>query len=96
MIAATCALTGFGLIPGDHTNIGQVAIALRNVQTKADNEFYSVDVQVDEKELAQMSPKVVLYPGMPVETMIVTGKRTLLGYLLQPLTDTFRSAFREQ
>ena len=64
--------------------------------TKDNQEYYSVDVLVDAKELAKADEKLVLYPGMPVETMIVTGKRTLLGYLLQPLTDTFRRAFREQ
>jgi hypothetical protein len=33
---------------------------------------------------------------MPAETLIVTGERTMLQYLLQPIRDTFRTAFREQ
>ncbi len=33
---------------------------------------------------------------MPVETLIVTGERTLLTYLVQPIEDSFRRAFREE
>lgn len=36
-----------------------------------------------------------LQPGMPAEVMIVTGERTLLGYLLEPLFKSFGRAFRE-
>jgi HlyD family type I secretion membrane fusion protein len=36
-----------------------------------------------------------LYPGMSAEVLIVTGSRTALEYMLQPLTDTLRRAFRE-
>ena len=37
-----------------------------------------------------------IYPGMPVEAMILTGERTFFGYLVKPLTDSFSRAFREQ
>jgi HlyD family type I secretion membrane fusion protein len=59
-------------------------------------EYYSAEVSIDPKELARSTQHLVLYPGMPVEVMIVTGKRTLLTYLLQPVTDSFRRAFREE
>ncbi len=36
-----------------------------------------------------------LYPGMPVEVMIVTGERTMLDYILSPLIKSFGRAFRE-
>jgi len=36
-----------------------------------------------------------LYPGMPVEVMIVTGNRTMLDYILSPLIKSFGRAFRE-
>lgn len=36
-----------------------------------------------------------LYPGMPVEVMIITGSRTMLDYLLSPLIKSFGRAFRE-
>ena len=32
---------------------------------------------------------------MPAETMIVTGNRSILSYVVSPLTDTIRDALRE-
>ena len=50
-------------------------------------------------ELAPIPAEVLkpgsLYPGMPVEVMIVTGSRTMLDYLLSPLIESFGRAFRE-
>jgi HlyD family type I secretion membrane fusion protein len=37
-----------------------------------------------------------LYPGMRVEAYIETGERTFMEYLLKPLMETFRRAFREE
>jgi HlyD family secretion protein/epimerase transport system membrane fusion protein len=36
-----------------------------------------------------------LHPGMPAEVMIVTGRRTAMDYLLEPVIRTFDQAFRE-
>jgi epimerase transport system membrane fusion protein len=38
---------------------------------------------------------VELKPGMPAEVMINTGSRTLLGYLLEPLSNSIARSFRE-
>lgn len=37
-----------------------------------------------------------LYPGMPAEVMIVTGKRSAFAYLLAPITRSFARAFRQE
>jgi len=39
---------------------------------------------------------VKLLPGMPVETFIATEERTVLSYLLKPLSDQVLHAFRQQ
>jgi HlyD family secretion protein len=39
---------------------------------------------------------LALVPGMPVEAFIRTDERTVLSYLLKPLTDQARRAFRER
>ena len=36
-----------------------------------------------------------LKPGMPAEVFVPTGERTAIAYLMQPLLDSMRSAFRE-
>ncbi|MBL8671359.1 MAG: HlyD family type I secretion periplasmic adaptor subunit [Alphaproteobacteria bacterium] len=39
--------------------------------------------------------EVALYPGMPVEVMIVTGERTALEYLAQPILASINRSLRE-
>jgi len=56
--------------------------------------YFLATVEVTADQLAQV-PQVKLYPGMPVEADIVTGKRTMLAFLMQPFTDSFARAFRE-
>lgn len=50
-------------------------------------------------ELAEDPPEspdaVRLLPGMQAEVMIVTGERTALEYLMEPLSRSLRRAFRE-
>jgi HlyD family secretion protein len=56
--------------------------------------YYDARIEVDRRELERLD-QVHLYPGMPVQAMAVTGERTLLAYLTQPLLDSFSRAFRE-
>lgn len=56
--------------------------------------FYRITVEVPDSELAKLK-NLKLIPGMPAETFIKTGGRTLLNYLFKPLTDQMRRAFRE-
>jgi len=44
--------------------------------------------------LNEASP-LELKPGMKAEVMIVTGERTFMEYMLEPLTNSFNRAFRE-
>ena len=55
--------------------------------------YYTVRIAVSES--AKLGD-VRLIPGMPVETFIETAERTVLSYLVKPLTDHFRRAFREE
>ncbi len=57
--------------------------------------YYLARLEVGAHELGRV-PAVKLYPGMPVEAVILTGDRTLLDYLLRPVLDSFAKAFREQ
>ncbi len=46
-------------------------------------------------DVSKVGEGAKLYPGMPVEVMIVTGKRTLFDMLIQPLRGSYNRAFRE-
>jgi HlyD family type I secretion membrane fusion protein len=57
--------------------------------------YYLARIAADPAELEKLSD-LHLQAGMPAETLIITGERTMLEYLTQPIRDSFRTAFREQ
>jgi HlyD family type I secretion membrane fusion protein len=77
--------------PGRVTQVS--ADAVTNDASKG--QFYTARIEVAPEELSKVSG-VKLYPGMPIEAIILTGERTLLDYLLRPLLDSFNHSFREQ
>jgi HlyD family secretion protein len=60
--------------------------------------YYEARIEVDKKELQELNQlkNVQLYPGMPADTLIVTGSRTLLSYLFEPVRSSFSKSFREE
>ena len=56
--------------------------------------YYEATVVPDIGELEQL-PDLDLRPGMPVEAFLKTQERTPLAYLVQPLSNYFNRAFRE-
>lgn len=57
--------------------------------------YYLARVQVDREEIRQSHSGIELIPGMPAEVLIVTGERTMMGYLFQPFLDALWRSFRE-
>jgi len=57
-------------------------------------DYYLAKIKISEDSLTKIA-HLTLVPGMPVEVMIKTGERTLLAYLLQPLTDSLARSFKE-
>lgn len=57
---------------------------------------YRVDLRIDPKDLKLLKAGAKLTPGMPAMAQIVTGERTVMGFLISPITDTLRDAFREE
>ena len=58
--------------------------------------YYKAKIELDEDQLMNLSKSQELYPGMPVQVMIITDNRTLFNYLFTPVKDSFGRAFREQ
>lgn len=60
--------------------------------------YYIVRVRLSPSQLAKWHKLagVDLYPGMPVEALIVKGERRAIDYFIEPFTDTFWQAFREK
>lgn len=57
--------------------------------------FYTTQIVITKGGMAALG-KREMRPGMPVEVIIKTGERTLLQYLLQPLTKRFAGAMKEE
>lgn len=54
---------------------------------------YTVRISLPPEEVARLG-EVKLIPGMPVESFVQTGERTLLAYLVKPFQDQLMRAFR--
>ena len=57
--------------------------------------YYTIRVSMPPEEVARLG-EVKLIPGMPVEAFVQTGDRTLISYLMKPLSDQLMRAFREK
>ena len=64
------------------------------VDTQSGRSFYRVDLVVSADELARLGDQGLM-PGMPISAYLVTSSRSVLTYLLQPLTSQLDLAFRE-
>jgi len=64
---------------------------------EADNvPFFQAKIIVPKEELARLDDDQELRPGMPADAIIVTGERTMLEYLLKPLTQSLARSWREE
>ena len=65
------------------------------VDEKTGVAFYRVAVVIDEQEMDALEGKKLI-PGMPVEAFFPTSERTVMSYLVKPLTDHLMHVFREE
>ncbi len=56
--------------------------------------YYQVRLAIPEAEIARLDGRELI-PGMPVEAFVQTGERTIMSYLVKPVTDHIAYAFRE-
>jgi HlyD family secretion protein/epimerase transport system membrane fusion protein len=57
--------------------------------------YYLARVAIDRELVKTLAPSVDLIPGMPVEVLVVTEKRTMVSYLVKPFRDALWRSFRE-
>jgi epimerase transport system membrane fusion protein len=58
--------------------------------------YYLGRVEISEPGMQALADaKLALLPGMPAEVLVNTGERTLLQYLIGPVTDTLARSMRE-
>jgi HlyD family secretion protein len=57
--------------------------------------FYDIEVVINPGELKAID-NLRLLPGTPIEVIVPTGSRTVLRYLLEPISESFRRGMREK
>jgi len=58
--------------------------------------YFIARIKIDKKDIEQLKRKIELYPGMPAQVFIITGSRSLIAYLFDPIKDSAYKAFREE
>jgi HlyD family type I secretion membrane fusion protein len=67
----------------------------RLVEERSGEAYYLARIELTD-DLSEILPDAALYPGMPAEVMILTGRRAAAEYLFEPIRRSFNGAFREQ
>jgi membrane fusion protein, type I secretion system len=76
---------------------GQVSFVSPDTTTDqhTNTTFYTMRIVLSEDERHRLG-NVQLMPGMQAEVFVQTGKRTMMSYLMKPITDQLRRAFVEE
>ena len=57
--------------------------------------YYAARIEIPDSELTKLDGGRIV-PGMQVDTFIKTDERTVMSYLLKPITDRMAHAMRER
>ncbi len=79
--------------PTLHGRVVTISADLLNDQASGDD-YYEARVEIGADQMARLTD-VELIPGMPAEVLILTGERTALDYLLDPIVGSVNRSFRE-
>jgi adhesin transport system membrane fusion protein len=83
--------TAYGALKGKLEHIGA-----DSVQTERGEVFYTVRVRTDRASLTRNGAEYPIMPGMVANVDILTGSKTVLTYLVKPLTRLQGEALRER
>ena len=77
--------------------IGNVLnISPDTIEDKKENTFYIIHVQTDKNFLGTTEHPLNIIPGMTVSADIVTGKKTVMQYILKPIIKSKQYVFSER
>jgi adhesin transport system membrane fusion protein len=73
-----------------------VDISADSITNEKGESFYRVKVRTDENHLTRKGQILKIIPGMVASVDIMTGKKTVMEYLLKPFVKTLQSSMRER
>lgn len=71
----------YGFLDGEITRVGATSSADRE-----GGAFFEIEVRTDRNHLGGEEGKLPVSPGMEAQVDVIVGKRTILNYLMKPLT----------
>lgn len=76
---------------------GRVSLVAADIshEPQGNASYYSVRIVLPDEERRRLGG-LQLVPGMPAEVFMQTGSRTMMSYLLKPITEQFNRAFVER
>ncbi len=87
--------TVYGDFEGIVKYVSMDTIASENPSEK-DQQYYKILIEFSDKELLHKGKKLDLIPGMQASINILTGKKTVMDYLLKPILKAKREALKER
>lgn len=81
----------YGSLKGALKRVGATSVTDRE-----GNIFFEIEVRTDKNHLGTDDAPLPITPGMVAETEIITGRKTIMEYLMKPVLRTRDRAFRER
>lgn len=76
---------------------GQVIeISASTFTSKEGLPYYQMRIALEKKYIGDDPTKLVLKPGMTVQADVITSKKSIMSYILKPITRALDSSFRER
>jgi len=85
-----------GLVQGRLTKLSQDTVNSDENLKGIVNAFYLARVELGELKLRNLDKPLRLMPGMSIAGEIVTGKRSVISYILYPIIQTKDEAINER
>jgi adhesin transport system membrane fusion protein len=73
-----------------------VLISADTVKDEKENVFYKVRIKTEKNYLERNGKKLKIIPGMTVSADIITGRKSVLDYILKPILKTKQYTFTER
>ena len=73
-----------------------VHIAADTTKDQKDNVFYTIHIKTDKNHLGSKTKPLKIIPGMTVDVDIITGKKSVMDYILKPILKAKQYTFTER
>ncbi len=83
-----------GSLKGSVRNLSQDAFQRNTAQADSQDAYYQGRIQFGDARLQKMAAHARLLPGMTISAEVVVGRRTVMSYLLWPLTKALNESNR--